>query len=114
MVPVHLESAFALSVAQVLDAQNDLEVGGESHLVTQLRADKLLNCHFADSLMSQWEFTGVIRNVEMLTSILLRERRKQVFAMTIPACQVIKFCVYNILLNTLHQNMEYLDVFDEV
>ena len=51
MAPVHLEPTFALSVAQVLDAANEVQEGGEASLVKELPADKLQICPFVDSLL---------------------------------------------------------------
>ena len=41
MAPMHLDSTFACRVAQMLDAENELEEGGKANLVTQLLAGKL-------------------------------------------------------------------------
>ena len=57
-----------------LDAGNELEQGGEVHLVTQLQADKLQVCQFVDCLFGQCEFAGIIRKVENLASIVLQEQ----------------------------------------
>ena len=71
MAQVHLEFTFALSVAQVVDAENELYQGREVRLGTQLQADKLQIWHFVDSLVGQCKFAGVIRNVKRLAFKLL-------------------------------------------
>ena len=110
MAPVHLESVLALSVAQVLDAENESEEGGEVYIVTELQADKLQICLFVDSLVGPFVFAGVIGSVEMLASVLLPERRMQAFELTVPAHQV-KICfVCNDVLKTLHEYLVWLHV----
>ena len=88
---VHRESTFALSLAQVVAARNELERGGEIHLVTQLNAHKLQICQVVDSLVRQCDFAAVIKNAEIPASILLPERCMQALELTIPAFQD-KFC----------------------
>ena len=103
--PVQLESVFELNVAQVLNAENEWEEGGEVQLVTHLQAGKLKICQFVDSLVGQCEFAGVIRSVEMLASLVLAERRIQALELMIPTCQVLKCFVRNDVVKTLHEHM---------
>ena len=82
-------------MAQVLEAEIELEEGGEVNLKTQFQTEKLQICQFVELLRRQCEFAGVIRSVEMLASLLLSERRMQALELTIPACQVKESFVCN-------------------
>ena len=114
MVPLHIDSTFALIVTQVPFAENELEEGSEAHLLNQLQADKLKMCLFVDSLKGHCDFPGVIRSVEMLASNLLLERRMQALALTIAARHVSNFCVFNDLMKTLQEYIEWLHVCAEI
>ena len=56
-----------------------------------------------DSLVGQCELAGVIQSVEMLTSILLPERRIQALELKIPACHVNICFMCNDVLKRLHE-----------
>ena len=66
------------------------------------------------SLVGQCELAGVIQSVDMLTSILLPERRIQALELTVPAC-LVKICfMCNDVLKRLDEYMVWLHVADDL
>ena len=71
----------------MLDVKNEIEEGGENHLLTQLYGHKLSCCQFLESLVHQCESVVVDRNVEIVDSILLHEQQLQALELAISLFQ---------------------------